>query len=240
MLNNTVFITGASRGIGLSIAQAFASEGCFVIGTSRSKFDLESALGTEDCLHMILDVTDRAAIKKAHDTLKENNHLPGIIINNAGITKDQLFLRMKDEDWDDVINTNLSSVFNITKAFIKSMVKQREGRVINISSVAGLMGNPGQVNYSSSKAAIGGFTKSLAKELASRNITVNSIAPGFISSDMTDALTDDQKSEIFNQIPMQKFGDPKNIAELAVFLASEKGQYITGQTISVDGGLYMI
>jgi 3-oxoacyl-[acyl-carrier protein] reductase len=240
MLNNTVFITGASRGIGLSMAQAFASEGHFVIGTSRSKFDLESALGTEDCLHMILDVTDRAAIKKAHNTLKENNHLPGIIINNAGITKDQLFLRMKDEDWDDVINTNLSSVFNITKAFIKSMVKQREGRVINISSVAGLMGNPGQVNYSSSKAAIGGFTKSLAKELASRNITVNSIAPGFISSDMTDALTDEQKSEILNQIPMQKFGDPKNIAELAVFLASEKGQYITGQTISVDGGLYMI
>jgi 3-oxoacyl-[acyl-carrier protein] reductase len=239
MLNNTVFITGASRGIGLSIAQAFASEGHFVIGTSRSKFDLQSALGTEDCLHMILDVTDRAAIKKAHNTLKENNHLPGIIINNAGITKDQLFLRMKDEDWDDVINTNLSSVFNITKAFIKSMVKQREGRVINISSVAGLMGNPGQVNYSSSKAAIGGFTKSLAKELASRNITVNSIAPGFISSDMTDALTDEQKSEILNQIPMQKFGDPKNIAELAVFLASEKGQYITGQTISVDGGLYM-
>ncbi|MDC1108156.1 3-oxoacyl-[acyl-carrier-protein] reductase [Gammaproteobacteria bacterium] len=240
MLNNTVFITGASRGIGLSIAQAFASEGHFVIGTSRSKFDLESALGTEDCLHMILDVTDRTAIKEVHDTLKENNHLPGIIINNAGITKDQLFLRMKDEDWDDVINTNLSSVFNITKAFIKSMVKQREGRVINISSVAGLMGNPGQVNYSSSKAAIGGFTKSLAKELASRNITVNSIAPGFISSDMTDALTDDQKSEILNQIPMLKFGDPKNIAELAVFLASEKGQYITGQTISVDGGLYMI
>ncbi|MDB9968003.1 3-oxoacyl-[acyl-carrier-protein] reductase [Gammaproteobacteria bacterium] len=240
MLNNTVFITGASRGIGLSIAQAFASEGHFVIGTSRSKFDLESALGTEDCLHMILDVTDRAVIKEAYDTLKENNHLPGIIINNAGITKDQLFLRMKDEDWDDVINTNLSSVFNITKVFIKSMVKQRQGRVINISSVAGLMGNPGQVNYSSSKAAIGGFTKSLAKELASRNITVNSIAPGFISSDMTDALTDDQKSEILNQIPMQKFGDPKNIAELAVFLASEKGQYITGQTISVDGGLYMI
>jgi len=240
MLNNTVFITGASRGIGLSMAQAFASEGHFVIGTSRSKFDLESALGTEDCLHMILDDTDRVAIKEVHDTLKENNHLPGIIINNAGITKDQLFLRMKDEDWDDVINTNLSSVFNITKVFIKSMVKQREGRVINISSVAGLMGNPGQVNYSSSKAAIGGFTKSLAKELASRNITVNSIAPGFISSDMTDALTDDQKSEILNQIPMQKFGDPKNIAELAVFLASEKGQYITGQTISVDGGLYMI
>tara|TARA_B110000008_G_C16846368_1_gene514880 strand:+ start:330 stop:1052 length:723 start_codon:yes stop_codon:yes gene_type:complete len=240
MLNNTVFITGVSRGIGLSIAQSFSNEGYYVIGTSRSKFDLESALDTKDCLHIKLDVTDRAAIKEAHNTLKEDDNLPGVIINNAGITKDQLFLRMKDEDWDDVINTNLSSVFNITKVFIKSMVKEREGRVINISSVAGLMGNPGQVNYSSSKAAIGGFTKSLAKELASRNITVNSIAPGFISSDMTDALSDSQKSEILKQIPIQKFGDSKNIADLAVFLASEKGQYITGQTISVDGGLYMI
>ena len=240
MLNNTVLITGASRGIGLSIAQSFSDEGFYVIGTSRSKFDLETALGTKDCSHIKLDVTDRDTIKEVYEQLKNQNNLPGTLINNAGITKDQLFLRMKDEDWDDVINTNLSSVFNITKAFIKSMVKQREGRVINISSVAGLMGNPGQVNYSSSKAAIGGFTKSLAKELASRNITVNSIAPGFISSDMTDALTDDQKSEILSQIPIQKFGDPKNIAELAVFLASEKGQYITGQTISVDGGLYMI
>jgi len=240
MLNNIVFITGVSRGIGLSIAQSFSNEGYYVIGASRSKFDLESALDTKDCLHIKLDVTDRAAIKEAHDTLKEDNNLPGVIVNNAGITKDQLFLRMKDEDWDDVINTNLSSVFNITKVFIKSMVKEREGRVINISSVAGLMGNPGQVNYSASKAAIGGFTKSLAKELASRNITVNSIAPGFISSDMTDALSDSQKSEILKQIPIQKFGDSKNIADLAVFLASEKGQYITGQTISVDGGLYMI
>ena len=163
-----------------------------------------------------------------------------MIVNNAGITKDQIFLRMKDDDWDEVINTNLSSVFNITKVFLKPMVKAREGRVINISSVAGLMGNPGQVNYSSSKAAIGGFTKSLAKEVASRNITVNSIAPGFISSDMTKTLSEEQQSQILNQIPANKFGDPKDIADLAIFLASEKGQYITGQTISVDGGLYMI
>ena len=147
---------------------------------------------------------------------------------------------MKDDDWDEVINTNLTSIFNITKVFLKPMVKAREGRVINISSVAGLMGNPGQVNYSSSKAAIGGFTKSLAKEVASRNITVNSIAPGFISSDMTNALSEDQQSQILKQIPANKFGDPKNVADLAIFLASEKGQYITGQTISVDGGLYMI
>ena len=240
MLNNTVLITGASRGIGLSIAQSFSDEGFYVIGTSRSKFDLETALGTKDCSHIILDVTDRDTIKEVYEQLKNENNLPGTLINNAGITKDQLFLRMKDEDWDDVINTNLSSVFNITKAFIKPMLKEKEGRIINISSVAGLMGNPGQVNYSASKAAIGGFTKSLAKELASRNITVNSIAPGFISSDMTDALNDDQKAEILKQIPVQKFGDPKNIADLAIFLASEKGQYITGQTISVDGGLYMI
>ena len=240
MLNNTVLITGASRGIGLSIAQSFSDEGFYVIGTSRSKFDLETALGTKDCSHIKLDVTDRDTIKEVYEQLKNENNLPGTLINNAGITKDQLFLRMKDEDWDDVINTNLSSVFNITKAFIKPMLKEKEGRIINISSVAGLMGNPGQVNYSASKAAIGGFTKSLAKELASRNITVNSIAPGFIASDMTDALNDDQKVEILKQIPVQKFGDPKNIADLAIFLASEKGQYITGQTISVDGGLYMI
>ena len=240
MLNNIVLITGASRGIGLSIAQSFSDEGFYVIGTSRSKFDLETALGTKDCSHIKLDVTDRDTIKEVYEQLKNENNLPGTLINNAGITKDQLFLRMKDEDWDDVINTNLSSVFNITKAFIKPMLKEKEGRIINISSVAGLMGNPGQVNYSASKAAIGGFTKSLAKELASRNITVNSIAPGFISSDMTDALNDDQKVEILKQIPVQKFGDPKNIADLAIFLASEKGQYITGQTISVDGGLYMI
>ncbi|MDA9614981.1 3-oxoacyl-[acyl-carrier-protein] reductase [Pseudomonadota bacterium] len=240
MLNNTVLITGASRGIGLSIAQSFSDEGFYVIGTSRGKFDLETALGTNDCSHIILDVTDRDTIKEVYEQLKNENNLPGTLINNAGITKDQLFLRMKDDDWDDVINTNLSSVFNITKAFIKPMLKDKEGRIINISSVAGLMGNPGQVNYSASKAAIGGFTKSLAKELASRNITVNSIAPGFISSDMTDALNDDQKAEILKQIPVQKFGDPKNIADLAIFLASEKGQYITGQTISVDGGLYMI
>ena len=240
MLNNTVLITGASRGIGLSIAQSFSDEGFYVIGTSRSKFDLETALGTKDCSHIKLDVTDRDTIKEVYEQLKNENNLPGTLINNAGITKDQLFLRMKDEDWDDVINTNLSSVFNITKAFIKPMLKEKEGRIINISSVAGLMGNPGQVNYSASKAAIGGFTKSLAKELASRNITVNSIAPGYVSSDMTDALNDDQKVEILKQIPVQKFGDPKNIADLAIFLASEKGQYITGQTISVDGGLYMI
>jgi len=239
MLNKTVFITGSSRGIGLSMAKAFSEDGYFVIGTSRSQHDLEATLGSKNCLHLILDVTDRNAIKQALALLDAQSILPSVIVNNAGITKDQLFLRMKDDDWDQVINTNLTSVFNITKAFIKSMVKAREGRVINISSVAALMGNAGQVNYSASKAGIGGFTRSLAKEVASRNITVNSITPGFIESDMTDALTDDQKSQILSGIPSQTFGDPGSIADLAVFLASDKAQYITGQTISVDGGLYM-
>jgi 3-oxoacyl-[acyl-carrier protein] reductase len=239
MLNKTVFITGSSRGIGLSMAKAFFEDGYFVIGTSRSEFDLETALGSKNCLHMVLDVTDREAIKHALELLNARSLLPSVVVNNAGITKDQLFLRMKDDDWDQVINTNLTSVFNITKTFIKSMVKAREGSVINISSVAALMGNPGQVNYSASKSGIGGFTRSLAKEVASRNITVNSITPGFIESDMTDALTEVQKSQILSGIPSQKFGEPKNIADLAVFLASDKAHYITGQTISVDGGLYM-
>ena len=239
MLNKTVFITGSSRGIGLSMAKAFFEDGYFVIGTSRSEFDLETALGSKNCLHMVLDVTDREAIKHALELLNARSLLPSVVVNNAGITKDQLFLRMKDDDWDQVINTNLTSVFNITKTFIKSMVKAREGRIINISSVAALMGNPGQVNYSASKSGIGGFTRSLAKEVASRNITVNSITPGFIESDMTDALTEVQKSQILSGIPSQKFGEPKNIADLAVFLASDKAHYITGQTISVDGGLYM-
>ena len=240
MENKIVLVTGVSRGIGLSIAQAVTNDGYYAVGTSRKDFDLAAAVSSENSLHLPLDVTDRKAIKQAYEKLSTKNLLPNVIVNNAGITKDQIFLRMKDDDWDDVINTNLTSIFNITKVFLKSMVKEREGRVINISSVAGLMGNPGQVNYSSSKAAIGGFTKSLAKEVASRNITVNSIAPGFISSEMTNALSEDQRSQIFHEIPAKKFGEPTDIANLAIFLASEKGQYITGQTISVDGGLYMI
>jgi 3-oxoacyl-[acyl-carrier protein] reductase len=171
--------------------------------------------------------------------LKEIDKVPNVLINNAGITKDQLFLRMKNEDWDDVIDTNLTSVFNITKLFIKSMVKDRSGKIINISSVAGLMGNPGQVNYSASKAGLGGFTRSLAKEVAGRNITVNCIAPGFIETDMTNHFKSDEIENILKQIPANIMGSPKDIADLALFLASSNADYITGQTISVDGGLYM-
>ena len=234
-----VFITGVSRGIGLEIAKCFLNDGHFVIGTSRSHFNLSESLGSDQCLHMPLDVTDRDQVKSCLEQLKTLEKIPNVLINNAGITKDQLFLRMKDEDWDEVINSNLTSVFNITKLFIKSMVKNRSGKIINISSVAGLMGNPGQVNYSSSKAGLGGFTRSLAKEVAARNITVNCIAPGFIETDMTNHFKSDELENILKQIPKNKMGNPQDIANLALFLASSSADYITGQTISVDGGLYM-
>ena len=234
-----VFITGVSRGIGLEIAKCFLKDGHFVIGTSRSHFNLSESLGSDQCLHMPLDVTDRDQVKSCLEQLKTLEKIPNVLINNAGITKDQLFLRMKDEDWDEVINSNLTSVFNITKLFIKSMVKNRSGKIINISSVAGLMGNPGQVNYSASKAGLGGFTRSLAKEVAARNITVNCIAPGFIETDMTNHFKSDELENILKQIPKNKMGNPQDIANLALFLASSSADYITGQTISVDGGLYM-
>ena len=234
-----VFITGVSRGIGLEIAKCFSNNGYFVLGTSRSDFDLAKVLSSDECLHLQLDVTDRNQVTGCLDQLKEIDKVPNVLINNAGITKDQLFLRMKNEDWDDVIDTNLTSVFNMSKLFIKSMVKERSGSIINISSVAGLMGNAGQVNYSASKAGLGGFTRALAKEVAARNITVNCIAPGFIETDMTDHFQDKDLENILNQIPANKMGNPQHIADLALFLASPKGNYITGQTISVDGGLFM-
>lgn len=233
------FITGISRGIGLEIAKSFVNDDYFVIGTSRSSFRINEELNSEHCMHLSMDVTDRKQISSCFDELKKINKIPNVLINNAGITKDQLFLRMKEDDWDDVINSNLTSVFNITKLFIKSMVKDRYGKIINISSVAGLMGNPGQVNYSASKAGLGGFTRALAKEVAARNITVNCIAPGFIETDMTNHFQDEELENILNQIPANKMGNPHQIADLALFLASSKGDYITGQTISVDGGLYM-
>ena len=234
-----VFITGVSRGIGLEIAKCFLNDGYFVIGTSRSNFNLGEALNSDHCLHIPLDVTDRDQVKNCMEQIKTQEKIPNVLINNAGITKDQLFLRMKDEDWDEVINSNLTGVFNITKLFIKSMVKDRSGKIINISSVAGLMGNPGQVNYSSSKAGLGGFTRSLAKEVAARNITVNCIAPGFIETDMTNHFKSDELDNILKTIPANKMGNPQDIANLALFLASSSADYITGQTISVDGGLYM-
>jgi len=238
-MNNIVFITGASRGIGLAIANLFNQNGYDVIGSARNHFEFNPVNKDSLMLPVQLDITNRESISKFIKDLKEKDLTPNIIINNAGITSDQLFMRMSDDSWDSVINTNLTGVFNISKAFMKNLIKAKSGRIINISSVSGLMGNPGQVNYSSAKAALGGFTKSLAKEVGSRNITVNSIAPGFIDTDMTSDFTDDAIDTIIKDIPLQKFGHVDDVASLALFLASDKASYITGQTISVDGGLFM-
>jgi 3-oxoacyl-[acyl-carrier protein] reductase len=234
-----ILITGASRGIGKSIAYYFARKGFNVVGTARSEFKFIDADFKGTFTPLKLDVTDRDSIKDAFSLLKEKELLPDILVNNAGITADQLFLRMKDDDWDNVLNINLTGTFNITKMFIKQMVKNRSGKIINISSVSGLMGNAGQVNYSSSKAALSGFTKSLAKEVGSRNITVNSIAPGFIDTDMTEYLDEKAKLDLESQIPLKRMGNASDISELVYFLASDEASYITGQTISVDGGLFM-
>mgnify|MGYP001196660068 FL=1 len=237
MSNGNVFISGASRGIGNSIAKYFAQNDYIVVGTSRNEFKFDDK--TENLIPVKLDVTSRDDVKKCFDFLKSENLLPDILINNAGITSDQIFLRMKNEDWDNVIDTNLNGVFNLSKIFVKNMIKNKKGRIINISSISGLMGNPGQVNYSSSKSALNGFTKSLAKELGSRNITVNCVAPGFIETDMTSFLEEDAKQRIEETIPLGRLGKGEDIAKLVAFLASDEASYITGQTISIDGGLLM-
>ena len=237
MSKEIVFISGASRGIGTSIAYHFSNLGHTVIGTSRNDFEFENS--AENLIPLKLDITCRDSISACQSLLKEKDLMPSILINNAGITSDQIFLRMKDEDWDNVIATNLTGTFNLTKAFLKNMIKKKNGRIINISSVSGLMGNPGQVNYSSAKAGLSGFTKSLAKEVGSRGITVNSVAPGFIETDMTSYLDKNSKDEIIRGIPLNRLGSPKDISEIVAFLASNEAAYITGQTISVDGGLYM-
>jgi len=238
-MSKIVLVTGASRGIGLEAAKHFSKEGYKVIGSSRGDFNLGELIGDESAISVQLDLMSKESIKNLFADLKSEDLLPSVLVNNAGITKDQLFLRMKDDDWDEVIETNLNGLFRVTKAFIKPMVKNKFGRVINISSVAGLMGNSGQVNYSSSKSAMVGFSRSLAKELGSRNITSNVVAPGFIETDMTTFLNDDEKAEVSKNIPMKRFGTVEDVARCIVFLASDEANYITGQIISVDGGLFM-
>ena len=237
MIKGNVFVSGASRGIGKNIATLFSNNGFKVIGTSRNEFSIDGC--DDNFIPLKLDITSRKNINDCFNYLKDKNLLPNILINNAGITADQIFMRMKDEDWDNVIETNLTGTFNLSKIFIKNMIKSKNGRIINISSVSGLMGNPGQVNYASSKAALSGFTKSLAKEVGSRNITVNSVAPGYIDTDMTSFLDADAKEKIINNIPLGRIGIASDVSELVMFLASDEASYITGQTISVDGGLLM-
>ena len=234
-------VTGASRGIGKSIATQLQSLGATVIGTATSDHGAEKIseyLG--EGLGLVLNVTDDESIAAMFETIKANHGSIDILVNNAGITRDNLFMRMKDDEWQDIIDTNLSSVFKISKAVIRAMMKKRTGRIINIGSVVGTMGNAGQVNYATAKAGLIGFTKSLAREVASRGITVNTVSPGFIDTDMTQTLTDEQKEGIFSQVPANRLGKPEEIASTVAFLASDAAAYVTGETIHVNGGMYMV
>jgi 3-oxoacyl-[acyl-carrier protein] reductase len=237
-------VTGASRGIGNAIAVALAKAGARVVGTSTSKegADQLTKLFTSHGYNgrgLVLDVASPTSIEALLTQLEGTEGLPTILVNNAAVTRDTLLLRMKAEDWDQVISTNLTSVFRLSKACLKRMMKERRGRIVNIASVVGLTGNAGQANYAAAKAGIIGFTKSLAKEVASRGITVNAVAPGFIDTDMTRALTPDQRNALLAQIPLERLGTPDDVAAAVMFLASPQAAYITGETIHVNGGMYM-
>ena len=238
-------VSGASRGIGRAIAQALSLQGATVIGTATSQNGADgiSAYLSENEATgrgLVLDVSDPASVEALFSDISGAEGLPGILVNNAGITRDNLLLRMKAEEWDDVLSTNLSSLYRLCKASLRGMMKARSGRIINITSVVGLTGNPGQTNYAATKAGVIGFTKSLAQEVASRNITVNSIAPGFIDTDMTRELESSQIDALRQQIPAGRLGTPEDIAAGVVFLASDAGAYITGETLNINGGLAMI
>ncbi|MCP1065852.1 3-oxoacyl-ACP reductase FabG [Serratia symbiotica] len=237
-----VLVTGASRGIGRAIAKAFVVRGAKVIGTATSESGAEaisSYLG-ENGKGLMLNVVDTQSIDSVLATIYAKFGEIDILVNNAGITRDSLLMRMKDDEWQDIINTNLTSVFRLSKAVMRAMMKKRFGRVITIGSVVGSMGNAGQANYAAAKAGLIGFSKSLAREVASRGITVNVVAPGFIETDMTRALTDDQQAGILSSVPANRLGDAQEIASAVVFLASDEAGYITGETLHVNGGMYMI
>ena len=237
-------VTGASRGIGKGIAQALGAENATVIGTatSQSGADAISATFTENDIKgtgMVLDVADSESVANCLKQITEEFGAPDILVNNAGITRDTLLMMMKDEQWEDIINTNLSSVFRMSKAVLRPMMKKRDGRIINISPVVGATGNPGQSNYAAAKAGVVGFSKSLAREIGSRNITVNTVAPGFIDTDMTRELAQEQRETLSSQIPLGRLGAVEDVAAAVVFLASPSAAYITGETIHVNGGMYM-
>ena len=244
MANQVALITGASRGIGKAILHMLGAEGYIVIGTATS---INGANIIQEELNMtgykgkalVLDVTQGDSIKTLLDDIKESFSAPTILVNNAGITKDNLLMRMKEEEWDDVINTNLSSIYRLCKACLRDMTRAKTGRIVNISSVVGLSGNAGQANYAAAKAGMIGFTKSLAQEVASRGITINAVAPGFIETDMTSELSEDQKSALLSNVPLRRMGRPQDVAAAVKFLVSEDAGYITGETIHVNGGLYM-
>ena len=237
-------VTGASRGIGRAIAEALAGAGFAVIGTATSSAGAEqiTARFVEKNFvgqGMLLNVNDAASISLLLKEVEENFGSPTVLVNNAGITKDNILLRMKEDEWSDVVNTNLNAVFRLSKACVRAMTKARWGRIVNISSVVGSMGNSGQSNYSATKAGVEGFSRALAKELGSRNITVNTVAPGFIDTDMTKNLPVASKDAMLSQIPLARLGEPSEIADVVSFLVSDSAGYITGETIHVNGGMYM-
>lgn len=238
-------VTGASRGIGQAIAEALGAQGATVIGTATTQAGADGISASLQAKNaqgrgMVLDVSDTESIDALLAALRDAEGLPDILVNNAGVTRDNLLMRMKPEEWDIVLSTNLSSIYRLSKAALRSMMKARWGRIINITSVVGLTGNAGQTNYAAAKAGMIGFSKSLAAEVASRNITVNAIAPGFIDTDMTKELDDSQTDALRQQIPAGRLGSPSDIAAGVVFLASDAGAYITGETLNINGGLAMI
>ncbi len=244
IVGRVALVTGASRGIGAAIADQLGAEGAVVIGTATTDAGAEKITERLQGKNlqgqgMKLNVSDPDSIAEVLSAISSEYGAPTILVNNAGITKDNLLMRMKDEEWFDVIDTNLNAIFRISKACLRGMMKARWGRIINIGSVVGAMGNPGQSNYCATKAGVAGFTRSLAKEVGSRNITVNSIAPGFIETDMTEKLPEESKQMMLSQVPLERLGQPEEIASVVCFLAGDGGGYITGETIQVNGGLYM-
>lgn len=242
--NEIAFVSGASRGIGKEIALVLGKEGATVIGTATSETGAENISNymKENGINgmgVAMNVTDQASIDAALKATAEKYAAPTILVNNAGITRDNLLMRMKDEEWDAIMATNLSSIFRLSKSVLRAMMKARKGRIISIASVVGVTGNSGQANYAAAKAGVIGFSKSLAREVGSRGITVNVVAPGFIDTDMTRALPEAQREALLSQIPLNRLGDPAEIANAVAFLASPAASYITGETIHVNGGMYM-
>jgi 3-oxoacyl-[acyl-carrier protein] reductase len=245
LAGQVAIVTGASRGIGAAIADTLAAAGARVAGTATTEAgaaEIAARLGAiaPDCVGEVLDVNDPDGADALVSRVGEMLGVPGILVNNAGITRDQILMRMKEDDWDAVIETNLRSVYRLSKACLRGMMKARGGRIISIASVVGSMGNAGQTNYAAAKAGMMGFSKSLAREIGSRGITVNVVAPGFIDTDMTRALDDQQREALMRDIPLQRLGKPEDIAAAVLFLASDQGAYITGQTFHVNGGMFMI
>jgi 3-oxoacyl-[acyl-carrier protein] reductase len=242
--NEIALVTGASRGIGRAIALELGRCGAVVIGTATTETGAQriGEVLQENGIHgggMVLDVADPGSVAALMGAIEGSYGSPSVLVNNAGITRDNLLMRMKDEEWDAIIQTNLSSVYRLSKACLRSMMKARKGRIINIASVVGLMGNAGQSNYAAAKAGIIGFAKSLAREIGSRGITVNTVAPGFIDTDMTRTLSEEQRQGLLAQIPLQRLGSPEEVAAAVAFLASPAAAYITGETLHVNGGMYM-